>query len=799
MSSPPPSPPPGIVSANIKLFNDRATNSNNNKDSNSINNTIKNTKPPPIPLPNNKPDIPIKHSLSSHTTPTHSHHTLHHHPIENIRRHVTGDSIIIDYHHQQLQHQKVFPHATGNGLLQTSHNNNNDNTIFSSSTSFLAPPPPPPRPAASLINSIDAKYNANNISTTNNDNNNNNNNNNNKINTTTYNNNINKFNKFKAIHNNTTNTYNNNISNNNTAHNNKKESDTKSNGLSSHVNTNVLKGVFGKVVGSVNDLLIQPLSSSSQPSVSASNSKSKISSPYNLVHVTHVGFNAQTGEFTGLPREWLILLQESGITKTEQRKNPQAVLDILEFYKETREQSQDTVWEKFGNAHSTRASSIENNNKESKISHTNVTPPPLPQRGRPKLVIVPSSSSSSDDTSQSSQQQQQQQLPPPSIPARPPGFTSNTPVTTTTTTIASPPIIPTRPLLYSKSSTSIKGDGEKDINKSDTQQITKSQENNSNDNRKSIIPSTSTSLTNKNNNSINKAKPPPKPPVSSKPTHLKSLKPSSLSQQPQSLPKPMSPSNSTNKIQPSIGNTNNNKHTNSSIISNEGPIAPPRTKLIAKKNKVHNNEDPDGDDEVYISPVAAPLDPAADIGSETRAKRREQRRQKEAEKDAQIIAELKAICTDADPTKLYRNMLKIGQGASGGVCTAQSVDTNMSVAIKQMNLAQQPKKELIINEILIMREARNKNIVNFIDSFLVHGELWVVMEYMEGGSLTDVVTTNMMTETQIATVCRETLQGIAHLHSLGIIHRDIKSDNVLLGLNGHVKISKAHTYIYMYI
>jgi p21-activated kinase 1 len=42
--------------------------------------------------------------------------------------------------------------------------------------------------------------------------------------------------------------------------------------------------------------------------------------------------------------------------------------------------------------------------------------------------------------------------------------------------------------------------------------------------------------------------------------------------------------------------------------------------------------------------------------------RREQRQQKEAIKDAQVIQELEAICTDADPTKIYRNMVKVGQG-----------------------------------------------------------------------------------------------------------------------------------------
>ncbi|KAF2250233.1 Pkinase-domain-containing protein [Trematosphaeria pertusa] len=154
-----------------------------------------------------------------------------------------------------------------------------------------------------------------------------------------------------------------------------------------------------------------------------------------------------------------------------------------------------------------------------------------------------------------------------------------------------------------------------------------------------------------------------------------------------------------------------------------------------------------------------------------------------------IVAKLNAICTNADPTLRYRNLNKIGQGASGGVFTAYEVGTNKCVAIKQMNLEQQPKKDLIINEILVMKDSKHKNIVNFMDSFLVRGDLWVVMEYMEGGSLTDVVTFNIMSEGQIAAVCRETLNGLQHLHSKGVIHRDIKSDNILLSLEGNIKLT----------
>jgi p21-activated kinase 1 len=122
---------------------------------------------------------------------------------------------------------------------------------------------------------------------------------------------------------------------------------------------------------------------------------------------------------------------------------------------------------------------------------------------------------------------------------------------------------------------------------------------------------------------------------------------------------------------------------------------------------------------------------------------------------ADIVARLRTICTNADPNQIYSNFRKIGQGASGGVYTATELPSGRCVAIKQMDLEQQPKKDLIVNEILVMKESKHKNIVNFMDSYLVSGVLWVVMEYMEGGSLTDVVTYNIMTEGQIAAVCRE--------------------------------------------
>ena len=66
-----------------------------------------------------------------------------------------------------------------------------------------------------------------------------------------------------------------------------------------------------------------------------------------------------------------------------------------------------------------------------------------------------------------------------------------------------------------------------------------------------------------------------------------------------------------------------------------------------------------------------------------------------------------------------------------------------------------------------MRRLRHDHLVNYVDSFLVNGdrELWVVMEYLEGGALTDVVVETVLSNGQIAGVTKCCLQALAFLHS----------------------------------
>jgi len=100
--------------------------------------------------------------------------------------------------------------------------------------------------------------------------------------------------------------------------------------------------------------------------------------------------------------------------------------------------------------------------------------------------------------------------------------------------------------------------------------------------------------------------------------------------------------------------------------------------------------------------------------------------------------------------------------------------------------------EDLIGEIVMMKTLKHSNIVSYLDSFKYEDQLWMVMEFMDGGSLTQVLDQYKflkLTEEQIAFILGEALGGLEYLHQMHRIHRDIKSDNVLLDLQGNVKLA----------
>jgi hypothetical protein len=145
-----------------------------------------------------------------------------------------------------------------------------------------------------------------------------------------------------------------------------------------------------------------------------------------------------------------------------------------------------------------------------------------------------------------------------------------------------------------------------------------------------------------------------------------------------------------------------------------------------------------------------------------------------------------------DPNSIYIDAKKVGEGAAGEVFLATDSRSGAKVAIKKMQLNPQNAK-LLITEIGIMRSSKHPNIVEYMDSYLLDNDkLWVIMEFMGGGCLTEVLEQYehvQMTEAQIAYACLESLRGLAYIHSLHRIHRDIKSDNILLGSDGQVKLA----------
>lgn len=416
----------------------------------------------------------------------------------------------------------------------------------------------------------------------------------------------------------------------------------------------------------------------------------KISAPENPVHVTHVGYDNQTGQFTGLPKEWQRLLQENGISKKEQEEHPQTMMDIMRFYEKNTRGDDDEVWHKFDNAHgggNGRSTSPPGSprfpqNHEGSFENPR-SPPPVP-RGAPAAMPAPSP-----------------------VPAMSPPLGSLVPH-------RAPPKPPT---------------------------------------------------------GMTPARPPPQPPVSQpyggappRPLQDSYGHPFGTTAIPEAQQLPHSPQRSPSMSRngapapkgPNViaSPTQYQQHQEQVMAAAQQAIA--SKQLDRSTSQRQQAQQPPQPPALATNVGASPIDPTATASPTARGPPAARPRPRQRQSNTMDVRQrLLSICHPGDPTQIYHNLNKIGQGASGGVFTAYETGTHSCVAIKQMNLDLQPKKDLIINEILVMKDSKHKNIVNFLESYLHGIDLWVVMEYMEGGSLTDVVTFNIMSEGQIAAVCRE--------------------------------------------
>lgn len=152
----------------------------------------------------------------------------------------------------------------------------------------------------------------------------------------------------------------------------------------------------------------------------------------------------------------------------------------------------------------------------------------------------------------------------------------------------------------------------------------------------------------------------------------------------------------------------------------------------------------------------------------------------------------KRLFSSSDPETLFAELSEIGHGNFGAVYYAKCKTTGEVVAIKKMSFAGKNRDEKlddIKKEVQFIKKLRHENCVRYISAYLANSTAWLVMEYCLG-SASDIleVLKAPLREVEIASIIHGALSGLAYLHSMEFIHRDLKAGNILLTEAGCIKL-----------
>jgi serine/threonine protein kinase len=141
----------------------------------------------------------------------------------------------------------------------------------------------------------------------------------------------------------------------------------------------------------------------------------------------------------------------------------------------------------------------------------------------------------------------------------------------------------------------------------------------------------------------------------------------------------------------------------------------------------------------------------------------------------------------------YELLGVIGRGGMALVFVARDHERDETVAVKLLadNLSVDPDlRERFRREAALAKRLSHPNIVRVLESGETDGRAYIVLEYVDGGSLADELLRNgPLPAERVAALGAQAAAGLAHAHACGLVHRDIKPLNLLLGSDGTLKIS----------